>query len=364
VLSVILKSRIAKTLMLLAYLALFGEVFIRFTNPQPLLPRYVSATDYGVRGNIPNASYWHLTPEVTVQMRINAAGMRSDREYEVAKPNGMCRLALFGDSFFMGYELDLKDTFASRLEEELRKKGNNIEVLNFSVSGFGTAEMIRKYEADARRYSPDIVMFELHESDVADNLRSNLFDYADGKVTETKRNYLPAADVQDFLQRIPFYSFIADRSHLYSFIRERASRAIRLQMVKIKAFTTEPAKPTDATNQSTGNQEQFGGLLTRALFDYESQLLKKEGRDFYVIEIPTFYTRTKILSVSDLLTTDQQKEMHLISPESRMLQVANEQTQIYYERGHRHLTPLGVNLLVAAALEGLQNSIALKTCGK
>src|SRR4051794_17076478 len=115
------------------YSFVFAECFLRILDPQPILPRYVTGTAWGVRGNIPNARYWHRTAEVTVEYRINAQGMRADRDYPLAKPPGVCRIALFGDSFFMGYELALEDTFAAKLEKRLNARGVTAEVLNFSV---------------------------------------------------------------------------------------------------------------------------------------------------------------------------------------------------------------------------------------
>jgi hypothetical protein len=98
-----------------AYVLVLGEIFVRLFAPTAIMPRYVAATSYGVRGNAPSSHYWHFTPEVSVEYSINASGFRADREYPVAKPDGVCRVVLYGDSFFMGYEVDLSDSFAVRM---------------------------------------------------------------------------------------------------------------------------------------------------------------------------------------------------------------------------------------------------------
>ena len=136
--------RLLRILALFVYSLVFAEAFIRVFHPRPLLPRYVTGTPWGIRGNIPHAHYWHQTPEVKVEYRINGEGMRADLEYSFEKPAGTCRIAVvFGDSFLVGYELDLNDTFTTQLEQRLRARDSMREVLNFSVSGFGTAEMLR-----------------------------------------------------------------------------------------------------------------------------------------------------------------------------------------------------------------------------
>src|SRR5262245_61865219 len=122
------------------YALVLAELCVRWMAPVPLMPRYVTGTAWGVRGNIPGAVYRHVTPEVNVEYRINSQGMRADREFSPAPDSQHCRIAMIGDSFFMGYELDLKDTIATQLEESLASQGQSAEVLNFSVSGFGTAE--------------------------------------------------------------------------------------------------------------------------------------------------------------------------------------------------------------------------------
>src|SRR4051812_43341985 len=128
---------------LTTYGAVFAEAFVRVVAPQPVMPRYVMATPLGIRGNIPNALYWHHTGEGAFQYQINSEGMRSGRDFPATKPPGVCRIALLGDSFFMGYEVRFEDSFAAVLEQRLNELGINVEVLNFAVSGFGTAEELK-----------------------------------------------------------------------------------------------------------------------------------------------------------------------------------------------------------------------------
>src|SRR6185312_10254039 len=83
-----LRRRVVVACGLLVYSLAFGEMFVRIVDPQPLMPRYVTAAPWGVRGNIPGAHYWHETGEVRVEYRINSEGMRDDREFVVEKAPG------------------------------------------------------------------------------------------------------------------------------------------------------------------------------------------------------------------------------------------------------------------------------------
>jgi len=49
----------------------FGEAFLRVLAPQPLMPRFITGADYGIRGNFPNADYRQRTEEVDVRLQIN-----------------------------------------------------------------------------------------------------------------------------------------------------------------------------------------------------------------------------------------------------------------------------------------------------
>ncbi len=125
----------------LVYALFFSELFLRYLSPQALVPRYVTAAPWGIRGNIANAVYRHHTPEVDVELRINPQGMRDNRIFPQIKPQGTCRIALFGDFYFMGFEAELEDSIAYQLEQNMRSAGFRVEVSNFAVSGFGNAEM-------------------------------------------------------------------------------------------------------------------------------------------------------------------------------------------------------------------------------
>jgi hypothetical protein len=82
--------------------------------------------------------------------RTNEAGLRADREYTLATPPGVRRIAAFGDSFTHCDEVNNPDCWAAVLEREW--KGS--EVLNFGVPAFGPDQAWLRYQRDGRRYQP------------------------------------------------------------------------------------------------------------------------------------------------------------------------------------------------------------------
>src|SRR5690348_699381 len=84
-----------------------GEVLVTMVHgPTVRFPRRVVEAPWGLRYNEPNARYGHHSPDVEVEFRINAQGMRADRDFSYGKPVGVRRIVCLGDSFTAGYEVE------------------------------------------------------------------------------------------------------------------------------------------------------------------------------------------------------------------------------------------------------------------
>ncbi|MBV28575.1 MAG: G-D-S-L family lipolytic protein, partial [Rhodospirillaceae bacterium] len=94
-------------------------------------------------------------------LRINSQGFR-DVDHEVAKPEGVLRVAVLGDSFTEAREVPLPDTYWKVMEREfsacLAASGRRAEVLGFAVNGYGTAQQLMVLEDSVWRYEPDLVV--------------------------------------------------------------------------------------------------------------------------------------------------------------------------------------------------------------
>jgi len=71
-----------------------------------------------------------------VEYRINSLGLR-DRERDYLQPGGRRVLAL-GNSFAMGAGEAFADTFLAKLEDELRRRDGECEVVKAGIGGYGT----------------------------------------------------------------------------------------------------------------------------------------------------------------------------------------------------------------------------------
>jgi hypothetical protein len=362
-------ARGAAFVALVAYTLVFSEIFVRIVDPQAVMPRYITGTAWGVRGNIPNARYSHHTPEVDVQYRINAQGLRADREYPLAKPAGVCRIAVFGDSFMFGLEANLEDTFSDRLEKTLRSRGIAAEVMNFAVGGFGTAEMLQTYEQFGRQFDPDIVMFSWDLSDLNDNVRSDLYRLEDGRLIRAHATYLPAVGVQDFLMKYRLYRFIADHSQLYTFVRERLNvllkrRQLDAQKSRLGAEAAADAEEGAAPVATDVDELQHKNKidLSAAILEHAHDEITASGREFYLVDIPARVSRTEFSSPLDVLPDSIRSEISVVQPTPAMRKAARPDLRLYYERGLGHLTPTGIGIVVREAAQVLEASPRLESC--
>ena len=120
----------------------------------------------------PGVEGWQ-TREGRAYVKVNDAGWR-DRPRAVEKPAGVYRIAVLGDSYSEAMHVGLEDTYWSRLEGLLKScSGKNVEVLNFGVAGWGTAQQYLALQEIALRYKPDQVLLQFtNGNDVRNNSRA------------------------------------------------------------------------------------------------------------------------------------------------------------------------------------------------
>jgi hypothetical protein len=80
------------------------------------------------------------------------------------KVEGKTEIALVGDSFTFGDEVRYEETWGYKLEQLL---GEEFQVLNFGVPGYGLGQMYLRYEKAVRQRSPKVVVFGFISEDVS-----------------------------------------------------------------------------------------------------------------------------------------------------------------------------------------------------
>lgn len=130
----------------------------------------------GVRGVslLPGAEGWYRK-EGEAYVRINSDGLR-DQEHTITKPEGTFRIAVVGDSYCEALPVSLEEAFWSVMGKKLEEcgafPGEKIEVINFGVSGYGTAQELLTLREKVWKYSPDLVLLAVTtNNDITDNSR-------------------------------------------------------------------------------------------------------------------------------------------------------------------------------------------------
>jgi lysophospholipase L1-like esterase len=88
----------------------------------------------------------------------NSLGFR-DVEHAVAKPPGVYRIVVLGDSVAMGLHVDDSAAIFPRvLEQILNQRGRRTEVINLAVSGYNAQQEVETLKEKGLQYQPDLVL--------------------------------------------------------------------------------------------------------------------------------------------------------------------------------------------------------------
>ncbi len=170
---------------------------------------------------------WRL--ENTSFVRISSQGLH-DVEHPKQKPANTFRIAVLGDSFTEALQVPMEKNFSSVLQQQLQDcaalNGKRIEVLNFGVHGYGTAQELQMLRHYAWDYSPDLVLLAFFAgNDVQNNSRElqqdpyrPYFVHEDGRLV-LDDSFLRAPGFQaQFDARHRFISWAVDNSRVLQVI--------------------------------------------------------------------------------------------------------------------------------------------------
>jgi len=330
------------------YVLVAAEIFLRVFHPIPMLPRYVTAKPYGVRGNMPGARFWHRTPEYELEMRMNSHGVRADEEIPYEKPEHELRVLLLGDSFAVGHGATVEQTFLSQTQDALHADGIDVQVVNMGVSGHGTAEQLVTLREEGLRYEPDLVVVGWHPTDLDDNVRSNLFAFENGELEARSEVYLPAVSTRTFLFSFAAYRWLAGSSHLYNWVRTEGGQAGQRLLFMIRSVGSGGDRP-DAEREEGGGPDGAPGelspaeQLTLALLREMRRVSEESGASFMIVDIP--YRRPGPSYVSGFPPDPAGAHHGFVFVDPIPVFEEHIDELLYWERSHDHFTPRGNRLV-------------------
>ncbi|HAC62845.1 MAG TPA: G-D-S-L family lipolytic protein [Cyanothece sp. UBA12306] len=126
-------------------------------------PSFYQVDEYRGHALIPGISGW-WTHEGKGWVEVNRDGLR-DKEYTKNKPENTLRIAILGDSFAEAIQVNQAETFWSLIEQQLpnckRVNEQQVEVINFGVGDYGTAQELMTLKHRVWDYSPDLVILAI-----------------------------------------------------------------------------------------------------------------------------------------------------------------------------------------------------------
>ena len=148
-----------RELMLIAagilFAGLLAEAGLRITGiAYPIFHQLERLRGWSPQPNI--AGVWMTEGKALIEN--NREGFR-DRNHQLEKLAGTLRIAILGDSMSEALGVPRKQTYWSILEDRLANcRSTPVEVMNFSVSGYGTAQQLLTLRRNVLKYSPDLVL--------------------------------------------------------------------------------------------------------------------------------------------------------------------------------------------------------------
>jgi hypothetical protein len=122
--------------------------------------------------------------DFSVPVTVNSLGFR-DAERREAKPPGVVRIALLGDSYVEALQVPFEKTAGQLLQKRLAvtMPDRRFEVLNFGVSNYGIGQCLLVWERHVRRFAPDHVFLPV----AVLHLRRTVTEHEGGAFPRTAR---------------------------------------------------------------------------------------------------------------------------------------------------------------------------------
>jgi hypothetical protein len=166
------KELLLAALVLLA-IPVFGEISLRVAGVHFDAQLYGPNRERGW-GLRPGASGF-VSTETRQLVHINSSGFH-DEERSREKLADTIRIAVLGNSWTEALQVPREKMYTSVLQERLNGDscfaGKSVEVLNFGVAGYSTAQELLTLQREVWSYHPDLVLLAFYPArDIANNVR-------------------------------------------------------------------------------------------------------------------------------------------------------------------------------------------------
>ena len=208
--------------------------------------------------------------DFSVEVTISSQGLR-DAEYPYARTRKR-RMLVLGDSFGWGFGVEHEQVFSEILER--RQPG--WEVINASVSGYGTDQQLLYLERDGRRFSPDVVLLLFNSTDFeniihkAQYWHNKPFFTLDGDRVTLRNQPVPRPTLEQRLDR-----FFVGRTYLLS-------QLYRPTLGKLLGWR----RTGERIDRGSYGRIEYKELVARRLLDEMQDRCREMGARFVLVTTP------------------------------------------------------------------------------
>ncbi len=260
-------------------------------------------------------------------IRVNPYGFRHGQRGP-EKPPDTLRVAVLGDSFIEAFQVHEDQTLCAVVEEELGKcsaaKGRAVQVLNFGVSGYGTAQELQMLRHYVWPYKPDVVVLAFFPGNDVRNNSADLEPYKvrpfyrleDGRVELDDSFHQHSDYLKAHSTSVRWKVWLINHSRLLQLVNELRNR--RGQADGGRAATLGAGIDVAPWIEPPDSKWQQAWELTDRLILETAQEVRRHGSDFLLLVIgsdvdvhPDSQERERVLNelgVSDLRYAEQRLE--------------------------------------------------------
>jgi len=236
-------------IMTVGLLVAAGELFLLVFNPQvSCFPRWEFSPEYGLV--FPrNTTIVHKRPgRWEFRYTMNEYGCRG-KAVPLSNAYDKTNVVVLGDSYAMGTAVADGEEFPAIIAQEL---GDQADVINTGIGGWGLTQQIRRFYAFGRLYDPAIVILQFCMNDPIENLDNRVTTVKNGRFVFHNSTHSKSI-VMEFLSR----SYIAQHSQLYIFFRniqwQRGEKKILARSVRTEtgnsSHVSEPSQAETFYNE-------------------------------------------------------------------------------------------------------------------
>lgn len=314
---------------------------------------------------------WRPRPNVRNDESIhNAAGLRVESDGRSTVPlsvAGTFRIALFGDSFVYGSEVEYTDTWAFLLARRLEERGEGAEILNFGVPGYGTDQAYLRWIQDGAAYDPDLVIFGLQLENMHRNVNlvrpfyipvvdlpfsKPRFIERQGQWQLINHPAVPPEQLAELIERFDRWEF-RDEEQFYKPARYESKSWLHSRLLALAVPTIlERLAAIPRDDELTLEKQE---LTLRILSDF-AQRVESQGARFLVLHLPTrsdlqILDSTGELPLREFLQKVRER-FDFVDPSADLLRRAEELSMSDLFRPGGHYTAAG-NAAVAERVSDL-----------